>query len=156
MRVAAVALRYTGTLVLLAIGASFSTVARAGQGVWTSGGPYGSVKALAIDPSTPTTLYAATEYGGVFKSTDSGGTWAAANTGLAAVYAFGSVNALAIDPKTPSTLYAGTEGLGDDGVYKSTDSGGTWAAANAGLTYKRVRALAINPSTPLHSLRRQP
>ena len=32
-----------------------------------------SISALAIDPTTPSTLYAGT-YGGVFKSTDAGGT----------------------------------------------------------------------------------
>src|SRR5256885_12494843 len=37
----------------------------------------------SIDPTTPTTLYAGT-YGGVFKSTDGGGSWSAANVGLSA------------------------------------------------------------------------
>jgi hypothetical protein len=94
------------------------------------------VSALAINPTTPTTLYAGT-YSGVFKSTDSGGTWA--NTGLTKL----SVYALAINPTTPATLYAGTY-VG--GVFKSTDSGGTWAST--GLTQLTVYALAINPTTP--------
>ena len=38
--------------------------------------------ALAIDPATPTTLYAGTWDGGVFKSTNGGGNWSAVNTGL--------------------------------------------------------------------------
>ena len=62
------------------------------------------VHALAIDPATPTTLYAGTDGGGVFKSTDGGGSWSAVNTGLTDTY----VHALAIDPATPTTLYAGT------------------------------------------------
>ena len=42
------------------------------------------VDALAIDPTTPTTLYAGISYGGgVFKSTNSGENWSAVNTGLA-------------------------------------------------------------------------
>ena len=64
-----------------------------------------SVQALAIDPVTPTTLYAGTD-GGVFKSTNGGGNWNAVNTGLSDTY----VAALAIDPSTPTTLYAGTYG----------------------------------------------
>ena len=41
----------------------------AGINVWTSNGPEGgSIRSLAIDPVTPTTLYAGTWYGGVFKS----------------------------------------------------------------------------------------
>ena len=76
--------------------------AQAGINVWTSHGPHGgNVHALAIDPITPSTLYAGTG-GGVFKSTDAGATWSAANTGLT-----NAVDALAIDPVTPSTLYAG-------------------------------------------------
>jgi len=39
------------------------------------------VRALAIDPDTPTTLYAGTG-GGVFKSTNGGANWSAVNTGL--------------------------------------------------------------------------
>ena len=86
--------------------------------------------------------------GGVFKSTDGGGTWSAANTGLSSSP---DVNALAIDPTTPSTLYAGTNG---GGVFKSTDAGGTWSAANAGLPRASRLALAIDPTTPEHALRR--
>ena len=77
----------------------------AGTNVWTSNGPEGgNINALAIDPTTPTTLYAGTDGGGVFKSTNGGGNWGAVNTGLTATY----VSALAIDPETPTTLYAGT------------------------------------------------
>ena len=113
-------------------------------GVWTSGGPYGgNVRALAINPTTPATLYAGTD-AGVFRSTDSGGTWAAANTGLTDLWVW-SVMALAIDPTTPTTLYAGTW---QGGVFKSTDSGGTWVAVNTGLTTLYVTSLAINPATP--------
>ena len=76
----------------------FPPCAYAGPGVWTSGGPYGGdILALAINPTTPATLYAGTSGGGVFKSTDSGGTWAAANTGLTNL----SVFSLAINPSTP-------------------------------------------------------
>ena len=49
--------------------------AQAGINVWTSHGPGTvSIRALAIDPSTPSTLYAGTAAGGggVSKSTDGG------------------------------------------------------------------------------------
>ena len=83
MRVRDARLRYTGAWLLPAIGLLFSTVAYAGAGVWTSGKPYGGeIRALAINPASPGTVYAGTYEGGVFKSTDSGGTWAAASTGL--------------------------------------------------------------------------
>src|SRR5205085_7824297 len=62
-----------------------------------------SVNALAIDPRTPTTLYAATSDGRVLKSTDGGVNWSA--TGLANSAA---ITALALDPQTPGTIYAVT------------------------------------------------
>ena len=140
-------LRYTGARFLLALSVPFSTVAQAGSSVWTSGGPYGGdVLALAINPTTSSTLYAGTADGGVFKSTDSGATWFAVNAGLTNPIAHVNpvVRALVVDPTTPTTLYAGTY----DGVFKSTDSAGTWVQANTGLTYRGVDALILDPTTP--------
>jgi photosystem II stability/assembly factor-like uncharacterized protein len=112
----------------------------AGTNVWTSNGPEGgSISTLAINPATPTTLYAGTD-GGVFKSTNDGGTWSAANTGLANTY----IQALAIDPTTPTTLYVGT----NSSVFKSTNGGGTWSVFNTGLLTTHISALAIDPATP--------
>ena len=65
--------------------------------------------------------------GTVFKSTDGGGIWAPANTGLPSVF----VQSLVIDPSTPSTIYAGHQRLSR--VFKSTDGGGNWAPATHGL-----------------------
>jgi len=60
-------------------------LAHAGTNLCTTHGPdEGPVLALAIDPSTPSTLYPGTQGAGVFKSIDSGNTWNAANTGLTA------------------------------------------------------------------------
>src|SRR5206468_2868837 len=119
--------------------------AEAGVDVWTTNGPEGgSIRALAIDPQSPATLYVAVQgdrvYSDLYKSTDGGSTWSAVNAGLPAT----SVETIAIDPQTPTTLYAGTSSYG---VFKSTDGGGRWTAANTGLpaTYG---ALAIDPQTP--------
>src|SRR5947199_182719 len=92
----------------------------------------GDIIALAIDPLTPTTLYAATDGGGLFKTTDGGASWNA--TGLTNI----SVLALAIDPVTPTTLYAAINVLSagwygsptgptTGGIYKSTNGGATWS-----------------------------
>ncbi|HMF08571.1 MAG TPA: hypothetical protein VKJ00_05505, partial [Thermoanaerobaculia bacterium] len=99
------------------------------------------VMALAIDPLSPATIYAATQSTGVFKSVDGGQSWTAANTGLMSE----GLAALAIDPATPATLYAGTYG---GGVFKSVDGGGSWTPINAGLTSMTISALAIDPVTP--------
>jgi photosystem II stability/assembly factor-like uncharacterized protein len=98
---------------------------------------------IAIDPLTPSTLYAGTSTGGVFKSTDGGNSWTTSSSGLQGSTV--RVNALAIDPLTPSTLYAGTSGAG---VYKSTDRGASWAAMNNGLGDLFVDTLAVDPLTP--------
>ena len=107
--------------------------------------PGGDVRALAIDPITPRTLYAGTYGGGVFKSTDAGATWSAANTGLDST----GVTALAIDPNTPSTLYAGTGG----GVFKSTDAGATWGAATPGCPLPASPPWPLIPARPARSTR---
>jgi photosystem II stability/assembly factor-like uncharacterized protein len=113
-----------------------------------SPGSYPSVDALAIDPQTPTTLYLGLGDGsGVYKSTNGGGSWSPASTGLGE----GPIYSLAIDPQTPTTLYAA---VGYGGIFKSTDGGGTWHAASAGLptwggsNYRIVSSLAIDPRTP--------
>ena len=70
----------------------------------------GFVSALAVDPRTPSTVYAATFSGGVSKSTDSGVNWSPLNIGLDDPSGLDRhyfiVWALAIDPFGPSTLYA--------------------------------------------------
>src|SRR5262249_41712812 len=65
---------------------------------------------FVIDPQRPSNLYAAFEYGGVFKSDDGGASWVSANSGLPPAWccvgpSFSAV-ALAIDPRDPRTLYA--------------------------------------------------
>src|SRR5262249_5908493 len=129
-------------LLVVSLWASSVSLVHAGNNVWTSLGPAGGrVAALAIDPRTPTTLYAGTSVDGVFKSTDGGSSWVAANTGLTNT----PIGALAIDPLTPTTLYAGTGG----GVFKSTDGGSSWVAATTGLPNTPfINVLAIDPFTP--------
>src|SRR2546426_498786 len=107
------------------------------------------VNAIAIDPQTPTTLYAG-KYAGVdrsvFKSTDGGGSWS--RSGLTSIY---YVLSLAIDPQTPTTLHAGTLVDRDSegrGVCTSIDGGITWSAINIGLTNLFVNALTIDSQTP--------
>ena len=70
--------------------------------------------ALVIDPSSPSTLYAASftndpEIGGVFKSTNAGETWVPFNTGLTNFH----INALLIDRVGITLLAATDEGLFD-------------------------------------------
>ena len=92
-----------------------------------------SVYALAIDPSTPATLYAGS-FEGLLKSTSRGDGWS--NTGVTDL----GVGALAIDPS--GTVYVGTSG----GVLKCTNAG--QSCTDTGLIASSVSALAIDPLTP--------
>jgi photosystem II stability/assembly factor-like uncharacterized protein len=94
------------------------------------------IRAFAIDPATPTTVYAGGE-DGVFKSTDAGATWTLTPSPIL-------VEALAIDPITPTTLYAGTL---DSGIHKTVNGGASWVPSGAGLTVPAVFALVIDPTT---------
>jgi photosystem II stability/assembly factor-like uncharacterized protein len=95
--------------------------------------------AIAIDPVSPAILYMATDYFGIFKSTDSGGNWSKTNVGELD----GIVGALLIDPTNPNTIYAGTE----KGVFKSTDGAATWSLINPGQTYSFICDLMLDPAT---------
>ena len=90
---------------------------------WTELGNYGTVADLTNvnvpDPSNANLLFAGTEGFGVQASTDRGRTYVPRVSGLTNYY----VNAIAFDPQAPSTLYAAS----DAGIFKSTDSAGTWA-----------------------------
>ena len=151
------------------------------------------VYALAIDPHTPSTLYAGTG-SGVFQSTNSGGSWSAVNTaaraaipststrwpstrtrrarstpgplitgsskaptaaavGVRLTPAYLSTGASGHWPSTHTPRARSTRGPAGDGVYRSTNSGASWSAVNSGLTDPsgnplNVYALAIDPHTP--------
>ena len=75
-----------------------------------------NVYALAIDPTTPNTLYAGTDGRGVFKTTDGSDNWNQLN-GLP-----GHANVFTIDPSNPSIIYMGYSQV----AYKSVDSGISW------------------------------
>lgn len=108
--------------ILVTLGLVMSQVFTASSGIdiWTSCGPEGGIiRALVINPATPSIVYAGTSYGGVFKSTNGGAPWSIANTGLRGTVIF----ALAIDLATPNILCAG---LADVGVVKSTRTAFTW------------------------------
>ncbi len=95
---------------------------------------------LARNPSNAAILYCATwgDQGGVskvYKSTDSGVTWAEKSTGLPTANSLYNRFAIAIAPSATSTLYAATSGDYGSGfashAYKSTNSGDTWAELTA-------------------------
>ena len=133
--------------VLLALWLPCATSAAVNR--WTSHGPYGGeVSALVVDPTNPSILYAGTERGGVFKSTDAGATWFPASLGLAT-----HVTAVAIDPMHPTTVYFSSLGDSRHGSrdYRSDDGGANWKRIGSIVTSSflelptTVTSMAVDP-----------
>lgn len=111
----------------------------------------GRVKALAVHPTQPDTVYAGGASGGVWKSTDGGQTW----DPLFDMQESLAIGALGIAASSPQTVYAGsgewTPGFGASypgaGVYVSTDGGATWSLRNSCLC-RRIGKLLVDPTNP--------
>lgn len=99
---------------------------------------------LAVDPQTPTTIYA-----GDYKSTDGGTTWVVM-TATVDGETFCPCGVRAIDPTAPSTMYVTPRhprGVWAT-LHKTTDAGASWTEANNGLPPYNTTALAIDPKSP--------
>lgn len=102
-----------------------------------------TVWALAVDPSSPRTVYAGTWSAGVFKSTDGGLSWRPAGNGLGPF----RVNELVAHPTAPGVLWAATGRVREEGagVYRTTNGAITWEPSRRGLSASNVTSLAIGP-----------
>jgi hypothetical protein len=119
---------------------------------WIALGPGnigGRTRALVIDPTDTTRIFAAGVGGGVWRSTNSGGSWVPTDDLMANL----AVCSLVMDPTDPNTLYAGTgEGFSNvdavrgEGIFRSTDGGVTWSQITppADSDYFYVNSLAIS------------
>ena len=108
----------------------------------------GRVSDIALDPVNPYVFYVGLGTGGVMKTSDNGGTFSA----IFEKESTAAVGALAVAPSAPANVWVGTGEANDrnssgwgDGVYRSTDNGGTWA--NAGLKdSKTIARIVVHPS----------
>ena len=112
-----------------------------------------AVNSVAVDPTTPTTIYAGTRFSGIFKSIDGGGSWTSIYTGLGTTGNLAcvvpNVSSIVIDPNTPGRVYAGTQCTASNQVLKSIDAGATWLPAATGLPFfGGILSLAIDPLAP--------
>jgi photosystem II stability/assembly factor-like uncharacterized protein len=114
------------------------------------------IRDLVIDLKTPSNLYALTskDSGNVYRvppsnkvfiSVDGGNDWRAASFDY-------DINCLAVDPSNPTTVYLGASNQEAVGIYKSTDSGRTFAFIKQrdkalGLSIKYIVVDPKNSST---------
>ncbi|MFP4583273.1 MAG: invasin domain 3-containing protein [Desulfococcaceae bacterium] len=93
------------------------------------------VASMAVFPASQFshTIFAATNGGGIYKSTNSGASWeniSRSNTVVGQNWIQPYVNAVALDPRNPNTVYAGTGFGGRGNVYRSKDGGQNWNSGN--------------------------
>ncbi len=111
----------------------------------------GRVVAVAGHPTDRNVHYFGGVAGGVWKTDDAGLYWECISDGQMAT---SSVGALAVAPSDPNVIYAGmgestiridvTHG---DGVYKTTDGGGTWTHCGLEAT-RHIGAVVVHPDDP--------
>ncbi|MEY5047554.1 MAG: hypothetical protein RLZZ175_913 [Bacteroidota bacterium] len=83
---------------------------------WNPG--VGRVRSIAISTKNASLIFAGTESGGAWKSTNGGKSW----TATMVKETNQNISALTIDPQNDQIVYAGCE----SGYYKSVDGGNTW------------------------------
>jgi photosystem II stability/assembly factor-like uncharacterized protein len=76
-----------------------------------------NIYAFDIAPSNPNILYAVSETGGFYKTTDKGKLWITLEPGV-----YSNSEAVAIHPTNPDVVYVGISG----GIIRTTDGGSTW------------------------------
>jgi len=114
-------------------GGALPSVAGITPNGWTWIGPGnvgGRTRAIAIDPTTPSTLFVGSVGGGIWKTTDSGAHWAVVDTFSANL----AVSSIVFQPGNPSVMFAGTgeggifnvDAIQGAGIFTSADSGATW------------------------------
>ena len=104
-------------------------------------GPY--VQSLAIDPIAPQTVYAGTDFDGVFKSINGANNWTSVNSGLVS----SNIQALIADPIHSGTVYLAYGGGQAAVLAKTVDGGQNWVSINSGLTSAwTILPLAIDPA----------
>jgi photosystem II stability/assembly factor-like uncharacterized protein len=109
----------------------------------------GRVSRVAGVPGDPTTAYAATASGGVWKTTDSGATWKP----IFDDQSISSIGSIAIARSNPNVVYTGSgeanirgNVAAGNGIYKSSDAGKTWT--HVWKQEGQIGTMVVHPSNP--------
>ena len=106
----------------------------------------GRVRDVAVHPTDPSIIYAASSSGGVWKTTNDGASW----TPLTDYQCSLASGAIAIDPANPRIVYVGTgepRVSSGCGLLRSDDEGLTWVNLGASQVTGSVWRVVIDPST---------
>jgi len=107
------------------------------------GAPYGRIRQVA--GSTINAIYAVSETFGVFKSTDQGATWVAANGSGGG--ALPCVEARNVEVQSDTTVLVGTACSHSSGVFRTADGGATWAKLGGATIPDDVVVNSINSAS---------
>ena len=94
--------------------------------VTSFGGASGTAVQVATVVAPPPKLAAVIFGGGIYTSSNFGGTWTPSTSGLPASAYWGSITSSSDGTKLAAVVYGG-------GIYTSSNSGGTWTPATSGL-----------------------
>ncbi len=124
---------------------------------WVERGPGnfgGRTRSVVVHPNDVNTWWAGAVGGGIWKSTDAGGSWRCVTDDLPVL----SVTTIDICKNQPDVLYAGTgegfynyDAIIGDGVFKSSDGGETWTQLNStasNANFRYVNRLIVHPDHP--------
>jgi photosystem II stability/assembly factor-like uncharacterized protein len=110
-----------------------------GGAAWTQASTHYYNYAMAVSPIAPDVAYSA-GYSDIYKTTNSGLTWAATGGGLAGYSLYG----LAMSATNASNVYAGD----NNGVFKTTSAGSSWFNTNNNINLGSICSFAAAPSSP--------
>jgi hypothetical protein len=120
---------------------------------WGAGFGGQAFHTLLPHPTDPQSVTAALSSGGVYQTTDGGGSWEARNQGIRAEFLpegqqypeFGQcVHKITRHPARPERLYLQNHG----GVYRSDDEGGVWKSIGDGLPAVFGFPIVVHPHDP--------
>jgi hypothetical protein len=130
--------------------------ARSFRSTWFALGPAnlaGRMLALEFHPTSPDTLYAGAAGGGLWKSTDGGGTWSPLTDDLPTL----AVGGVAVVPTDPDVVVIGTgeatfnvDRIGGVGILRSTDGGATWNTTSLSYGESSGHGFHFVEANPIH------